>query len=57
MQIEALLSQEAPENFYPYRERLGTLFYDKVGIVRENGQLQEALDEVNEMQENEGRLA
>lgn len=49
--IEALLSQKGPVNFYPYRERLGDLFYHKVGIVRENGQLQEALNEVNTMQE------
>ena len=46
VQIEALLSQEEQVNFYPYREMLGNLFYEKVGIVRENEQLQEALKEV-----------
>ena len=51
-QIEALLSQEEPVNFYPYREMLGNLFYEKVGIVRENDQLQEALNDMTSMQEN-----
>jgi len=37
-------------NFYPYRELLGNLFYDKVGIVRENDQLNDALNEVTTMQ-------
>jgi len=46
-QIDTLLSQEEPVNFYPYREMLGNLFYEKVGIVRENSQLQEALKEVS----------
>jgi len=50
-EIEALFSQKEPLNFYPYRERVGTLFYEKVGIVRENGQLHEALNEVSTMQE------
>ena len=49
-EIELLLSQEEPINFYPYREMLGDLFYEKVGIVRENTQLNEALDEVISMQ-------
>jgi succinate dehydrogenase / fumarate reductase flavoprotein subunit len=49
-EIEALFSQEQHQNFYPYREALGDLFYEKVGIVRENVQLTEALDEVIAMQ-------
>ena len=49
-EIAALLSHDAPLNFYPYREKLGHLFYDKVGIVRDNAQLQEALDEVRTIQ-------
>lgn len=48
--IEALLSQKESTNFYPYREMLGNIFYDKVGIVRENDQLHDALNEVNTMQ-------
>ena len=48
--IEALLSQKESANFYPYREMLGNIFYDKVGIVRENDQLNDALNEVNAMQ-------
>jgi len=50
-EIETLLSQKEAVNFYPYRERLGNLFYHKVGIVRENDKLQEALSEVSMMQE------
>jgi len=49
-EIKALFSQENRSNFYPYRESLGDLFYKKVGIVRENNQLNEALDEVISMQ-------
>jgi succinate dehydrogenase / fumarate reductase flavoprotein subunit len=49
-EIKALLSQENASNFYPYREALGTLFYDKVGIVRDNVPLNEALQEVISMQ-------
>jgi len=37
-------------NFYETRRRLGELFYEKVGIVRENRSLQQALDEVISMQ-------
>ena len=49
-EIKALFSQEQSQAFYPYREALGNLFYEKVGIVRENAQLTEALDEVIAMQ-------
>ncbi len=49
-EIEKIYAQENTSNFYPYRELLGNLFYEKVGIVRENTQLNEALDEVIEMQ-------
>ncbi len=48
--IEALLSQKGHMNFYPYREMLGNIFYEKVGIVRKNDKLQEALNEVISMQ-------
>jgi len=50
LEIEAFFTQESAVNFYPYRELLGNLFYEKVGIVRENIQLNEALEEVIEMQ-------
>ena len=50
VEIEALLSQNEHVNFYPYREMLGNIFYEKVGIVRENDQLNEALNEVVSMQ-------
>jgi len=49
-ELEALFAQENVQPFYPYREALGNLFYEKVGIVRENGQLNEALEEVIQMQ-------
>lgn len=55
-EIEALLSHHEPVNFYPYREKLGNLFYDKVGIVRDNEQLQEALDAVRTMQERQKEM-
>jgi len=50
LEIGAFFAQENTANFYPYRELLGNLFYEKVGIVRENIQLNEALEEVIEMQ-------
>jgi len=49
-EIKTLFSQADTSNFYPYRESLGDIFYRKVGIVRENTQLNEALDEVIAMQ-------
>jgi succinate dehydrogenase / fumarate reductase flavoprotein subunit len=45
MYIDALFNKEATENFYEYRALLGKLFYEKVGIVRENSTLEEALKE------------
>ncbi len=48
--IEDIFSKETVSNFYPHREMLGDLFYEKVGIVRENDQLNEALKEVISMQ-------
>ena len=49
--IEVLFAQKEGVNFYPYREKLGNLFYEKVGIVRDNAQLHDALNEVAAMQE------
>ena len=49
-ELEIIFSQKPSGNFYPYREALGDLFYEKVGIVRENDQLNEALKEVKAMQ-------
>jgi len=54
--IASLLSQKEPVNFYSYREKLGNTFYEKVGIVRENDQLQEALNEVTKMQETQKEM-
>jgi len=54
--IEAILNQENRENFYPYREMLGELFYESVGIVRENKKLNLALDDVIAMQTKQSSL-
>lgn len=48
--IETLYAKENSINFYAQREKLGTLFYEKVGIVRKNTQLTEAMEEVIAMQ-------
>ena len=49
-ELEAIFNHENSINFYAYRETLGTLFYEKVGIVRDNTKLNEALEEVISMQ-------
>ncbi len=51
-EIEMLFAKDATLNFYEQRERLGELFYEKVGIVRGNTQLNQALEVVNAMQNN-----
>jgi len=55
-ELELLFTQENVQAFYPYRELLGNLFYEKVGIVRENDQLHEALEEVIQMQVNQKNM-
>ncbi len=50
LQIETAYSQKNSINFYEKREALGKLFYDKVGIVRDNENLTKAMEEVIEMQ-------
>jgi len=54
--IENIYTQEASVNFYEQRTNLGKLFYEKVGIVRENSQLNAALDEVITMQVNLAKM-
>ena len=49
-ELETIFNHKNSNNFYAYREALGTLFYEKVGIVRENNKLNEALEEVISMQ-------
>jgi len=49
-EISFLYSKENSLNFYTYREALGKLFYEKVGIVRDNTQLTKAMEEVIAMQ-------
>ena len=56
-EIESLFTQESSESFYTYREMLGELFYEKVGIVRNNVQLNEALEEVIAMQVAQKRMS
>jgi len=50
--IAKIYSKKASINFYEQRTNLGKLFYEKVGIVRENSQLNSALDTVIAMQVN-----
>ena len=45
------MPQEHSINFYEKREALGKLFYEKVGIVRDNKQLAQAMEEVTTMQD------
>ncbi len=49
--IENLFSKKSTLNFYTQREKLGELFYEKVGIVRDNTKLNQALEAVIAMQE------
>lgn len=49
--LENLYAQTPTVNFYDKREVLGKLFYEKVGIVRNNASLNEALDYINDTQE------
>jgi succinate dehydrogenase / fumarate reductase flavoprotein subunit len=49
-EIEALYTKENSLNFYEQREILGKLFYEKVGIVRNNVQLTAAMKDVITMQ-------
>lgn len=48
--IKELFEREVNVNFYEQREALGKLFYSHVGIVRENSQLNDALEKVISMQ-------
>lgn len=48
--IDALYGQENSINFYVQRECLGKLFYENVGIVRENEKLKEAQEALEAMQ-------
>ncbi len=50
LELENIFLQKNVSNFYPHRALLGNIFYEKVGIVRENSQLNKALEEVIEMQ-------
>ena len=49
-EIEAIYEKENSLNFYEKRESLGKLFYEKVGIVRDNVNLTKAMEEVIAMQ-------
>ncbi|MCF6243533.1 MAG: FAD-dependent oxidoreductase [Sulfurovum sp.] len=54
--IQNLYAQTGSLNFYGQRDKLGKLFYEKVGIVRDNDSLNYAIDEVIAMQENLVRM-
>jgi succinate dehydrogenase/fumarate reductase flavoprotein subunit len=47
--IAILYNQEPSENFYRHKDALGRLFYESVGIVRDNPTLQNALKEIEQM--------
>ena len=49
-EIEALFAKEPTSNFYTHRSDLGKLFYEHVGIIRENSKLQHALEAVIALQ-------
>jgi succinate dehydrogenase / fumarate reductase flavoprotein subunit len=49
-EIELLYTKENSANFYTQRRTLGKLFYEKVGIVRDNANLSQAMEEVIAMQ-------
>ncbi|MBA1421134.1 MAG: FAD-binding protein [Epsilonproteobacteria bacterium] len=49
-EIEAIYAKEDAINFYEKRQALGKLFYEKVGIVRDNVNLTKAMEEVIAMQ-------
>jgi succinate dehydrogenase / fumarate reductase flavoprotein subunit len=55
-EIASLFEKKDGESFYPYREAMGTLFYEKVGIVRQESRLNEALEEVIAMQVAQKRM-
>ena len=50
-EIASLYAQTPSHNFYTEQVHLGKLFYDTVGIVRENSELEATLAKVNTMQE------
>jgi len=49
-EIDNIFIKENYINFYEKREELGKLFYDKVGIVRDNSSLTKAMQEIISMQ-------
>ena len=50
MHIQSIYAKESSVNFYDNRDALGKLFYEAVGIVRNNPSLDNALKEVISMQ-------
>ena len=54
--LKNLYSKTPTENFYDKREALGKLFYEKVGIVRNNASLHEALEYIINTQEALGSM-
>ncbi len=56
LHIEALYANEHEINFYEKRETLGKLLYEKVGIVRDNQVLSQAMEEVKSMQAEQSKM-
>ena len=49
-EIQNIYEKEHTINFYEQRKNLGKLFYEKVGIIRDNTQLTKAMEDVIAMQ-------
>jgi len=54
--LENLYAKEHSLNFYEKRDAMGKLFYHNVGIVRENTLLQEAMQQLKEIQTNHAHM-
>jgi len=48
--IKEIFDRENSINFYKNKDKLGEIFYNQVGIIRDNINLEEALDEIIKIQ-------
>ena len=55
--IDTLIARESGENAYELRDAMQTIMMDKVGIFRNGGQLQEAVDELTELLKRSRNIA
>jgi succinate dehydrogenase / fumarate reductase flavoprotein subunit len=54
--IDAIFTKEPTLNFYEKRDELGELFYNSVGVVRDNNSLQIALNKILAMQKSLSKM-